>query len=200
MPTPVILHISDAWKDEMMGKVNRAFSRIARVGAFHVSIEVYDREHAFGTQGVVSANVPFRRPPRHVESVKLGVLQLSKKEVKAVLLQLKEEWPGTGYNVIHRNCCHFCEEVCRRFGVGPMPGRLTRLQRLCAAFDNSLPGGRRFPNSVQCLRSSEIGAASKKKLGTHHCNEADRRSPLNEKDVGSDAGNPNSKTLPTVSL
>jgi len=164
-----------------MSRVNRAFSRVARFGAFHVTIEVYYREYTFGTQGVASATAPYIRKSTHVESVHLGVLQQSKKEVITVMKQLQEEWPGAGYNVIHRNCCDFCEEVCRRFGVGPLPGRVTRLPRLCAAFDNSLPGGRRFPDSADSLGPSVAEVGNKKKLTTsQHSKKADGKAPFNE--------------------
>lgn len=29
---------------------------------------------------------------------------------------------GASYDLLHRNCCHFCVDLAARLGVGPVPG------------------------------------------------------------------------------
>merc|ERR1740121_67762 len=41
------------------------------------------------------------------------------------------------YDLLHRNCCHFCEELCLRLGFGPLPPWVTKL----AAAGASLAAG-----------------------------------------------------------
>ncbi len=48
-------------------------------------------------------------------------------QVKSVLLRLRGEWQGVTYDLLQRNCCHFCEALVAELGVGPLPGWLNRL-------------------------------------------------------------------------
>ena len=37
------------------------------------------------------------------------------------LARLVATWPGEAYALLQRNCCHFCDALCRSLGVGPIP-------------------------------------------------------------------------------
>ena len=37
------------------------------------------------------------------------------------LARLVATWPGDAYALLQRNCCHFCDALCRSLGVGPIP-------------------------------------------------------------------------------
>lgn len=47
-------------------------------------------------------------------------------QVARIIRRLKVEWPGRSYNLLNRNCCHFCEDICHQLGIGPVPGWLNR--------------------------------------------------------------------------
>jgi hypothetical protein len=47
-------------------------------------------------------------------------------QIQIVLESLKADWPGASYDLLTRNCCHFCEDMAARLGVGPVPGWLNR--------------------------------------------------------------------------
>lgn len=47
-------------------------------------------------------------------------------QVARIVRRLKVEWPGRSYNLLNRNCCHFCEDLCHQLGIGPVPGWLNR--------------------------------------------------------------------------
>lgn len=64
-------------------------------------------------------------PHKYRESVALGMTQMTKSEVMALLEELAREWPSAGYDLINRNCGHFSETLCRRLGVGAIPAWVT---------------------------------------------------------------------------
>ncbi len=43
-------------------------------------------------------------------------------QIKAILQRLKTDWPGLSYDLLSRNCCHFCEVLCQELEVKPVPG------------------------------------------------------------------------------
>ncbi|KAG2425943.1 hypothetical protein HXX76_013316 [Chlamydomonas incerta] len=60
------------------------------------------------------------------ETVELGVTEKSKQEIKEIMSRLKRAWAGISYDLLQRNCCHFCEELCAELGVPPPPAWLNR--------------------------------------------------------------------------
>merc|ERR1719270_2021785 len=51
----------------------------------------------------------------------MGLVSLSEDEVLAVIRLLEVKWPAAAYHMLKRNCCHFCESLCKVLGVGPVP-------------------------------------------------------------------------------
>merc|ERR1719384_2626645 len=52
----------------------------------------------------------------------------------ALLMQrLELRWQGKDYDVLKRNCCHFCQEMCALLGVHDMPLWVTNLAGAGAA-------------------------------------------------------------------
>lgn len=43
-------------------------------------------------------------------------------QIKEIVARLKRAWAGTSYDLLQRNCCHFCEQLCAELGVPPPPG------------------------------------------------------------------------------
>ena len=42
---------------------------------------------------------------------------------------MQPEWPGVGYDMLKRNCVHFCDELCARLHVAPLPRWINRFAR-----------------------------------------------------------------------
>ncbi|KAE8719722.1 putative receptor-like protein kinase [Hibiscus syriacus] len=43
-----------------------------------------------------------------------------------ILQELSREWPGSSYDLLSKNCNHFCDEFCERLGVQKLPGWVNR--------------------------------------------------------------------------
>lgn len=95
-------------------------------GIFHCGVQVLGQEWSFRGgrregSGVFSC-VPGTCAglvPR--ETVKLGAVMLPEGKVASILEQMKHQWPSRGYDMLRRNCSHFCDDFCQRLGVGTLP-------------------------------------------------------------------------------
>jgi len=99
------------------------------MGAFHAAVQVYNEEWSFYRTadplscGVCKSLRP-RQHPVHVyrQSVNLGQTSLKEWEVRFLIRnELATRWPGGSYQLLNRNCIHFCEELQLLLGVSPVP-------------------------------------------------------------------------------
>lgn len=129
-PTPVTLQIYDVSGNPAIKNVNQIF-RAMGTGAFHAAVEVYGQEWSFGytPDGCGIFNCPPRGCTAHSyrEPVPMAETNMSEREVQRLLMEMADEWPGKNYDLLHRNCCHFSDELCRRLGVGSVPAWVTNL-------------------------------------------------------------------------
>jgi hypothetical protein len=93
-------------------------------GIFHGGVEIFGDEWSFGycPSGTGVYRCAPRKNPMYAyrESVPLGVTSLSPARVKACVSALRATWMGTDYDVLGRNCNHFCEALCAALGCeGP---------------------------------------------------------------------------------
>lgn len=99
------------------------------IGAFHAAVEVYNEEWSFyrtpnPTSCGVCRSLRPRHHPVHVyrQSVDLGSTSLKDWEVRYLIRgKLASKWPGGGYDLLHKNCIHFCDELVLSLGVKPVP-------------------------------------------------------------------------------
>jgi len=77
--------------------------------------------------GIFSVSPRECAPHRYRESVAMGLTDMPKGEVEALLGQLAREWPSAGYDLVNRNCGHFAEALCQGLGVGSIPSWVTSL-------------------------------------------------------------------------
>ncbi|XP_044959447.1 uncharacterized protein LOC123410568 [Hordeum vulgare subsp. vulgare] len=115
-----VLHINRIFKDA-----------IGLGGIFHTAIQVYgDEEWSFGYcengSGVFSC--PPGKNPMYTfrESIVLGKTSCSLLMVNRIARDLSREWPGASYELLSRNCNHFCNEFCDKLGVPKLPGWVNR--------------------------------------------------------------------------
>mmetsp|Transcript_114172 Transcript_114172/g.368870 ORF Transcript_114172/g.368870 Transcript_114172/m.368870 type:complete len:254 (-) Transcript_114172:54-815(-) len=140
-PEPVILQIYDVSGNPAVQRVNKLF-RAVGTGAFHAGVEVYGREWSFGftEEGAGVFCCPPRGCGAHAyrEALAMGFTNLTEEEVDELIEQLKEEWPGMDYDLLHRNCCHFSSTLCQRLGVGPVPPWVTNLAAAGATLNKGI--------------------------------------------------------------
>lgn len=60
------------------------------------------------------------------ESLELGTTVLSEAQFRTVLKELQEEFQGSTYDLLTRNCCHFCQTLSDKLDCEPIPGVSSR--------------------------------------------------------------------------
>ncbi|PIA34261.1 hypothetical protein AQUCO_03800088v1 [Aquilegia coerulea] len=136
--TEVVLHIYDV-TNSGSDKTNNTIVQINKIfkdgiglgGIFHSAVQVYgDEEWSFGFcehgSGVFSC--PPSKNPMYTyrERMVLGKTNCSIFNVNQILRELSREWPGSSYDLLSKNCNHFCDEFCERLGVPKLPGWVNR--------------------------------------------------------------------------
>ncbi|KAG2434998.1 hypothetical protein HYH02_011996 [Chlamydomonas schloesseri] len=111
-------------------RLNSITRELAIGGVFHGAVEVDDVEWSFGYcesgTGVYCCRARQNTMYNFRETVELGVTEKSKQEIKEIMSRLKRAWAGISYDLLQRNCCHFCEQLCAELGVPPPPAWLNR--------------------------------------------------------------------------
>ncbi|CAJ1381585.1 unnamed protein product [Effrenium voratum] len=132
----VWLHVYDLTDNFHVPVLNSAL-RTAHCGLFHAGVEVFGREFSFGagrSSGVYSCAPKGHTGHPYRESLLLGFTTMSKQEVKQLLREMKQEWRGSSYRLLSRNCVHFCSALGLRLGVVEVPswvfGMADRAQQL----------------------------------------------------------------------
>lgn len=95
---------------------------------YSLSLQVYgDEEWSFGfcEQGTGVFSCPPTKNPMYTfrESIILGKTSFPNSKVNQIVRELSREWPGHSYDLLSKNCNHFCDELCERLGVPKLPGK-----------------------------------------------------------------------------
>ncbi|XP_065029833.1 uncharacterized protein LOC135652661 isoform X1 [Musa acuminata AAA Group] len=134
----VVLHVYDVTNsgsektNNTILQINRIFKdRIGLGGIFHSAIQVFgDEEWSFGfcEQGSGVFSCPPGGNPMYTyrERIVLGETNCSIFKVNQVLRELGQAWPGHSYDLLSKNCNHFCDSFCERLGVPKIPGWVNR--------------------------------------------------------------------------
>ncbi|KAI3800189.1 hypothetical protein L1987_35499 [Smallanthus sonchifolius] len=136
--TEVTLHVYDITNtgsdntNNTIVQINRIFKDGVGIGGiFHSAVQVYgEDEWSFGfcEQGSGVFSCPAKKNPMYTyrECIVLGKTSLSKSKVNQILRELSREWPGNCYDLLSKNCNHFCNDFCERLGVSKLPGWVNR--------------------------------------------------------------------------
>lgn len=129
MPSPVTLHIYDL--HERIRGANAVMKKVG-TGLYHGAVEVYGVEWSFGQEGdddgpsgIFSCEPRGNGAHAYQKSIDMGQTELSQSEVATLLGELRPQWISAEYSLLHRNCCTFSNEFCKRLGVGPAPAWLS---------------------------------------------------------------------------
>jgi len=136
--TEVRLHIYDVTNSDS-DKTNNTIVQINKIfkdgiglgGIFHSAVQVYgEEEWSFGycEQGTGVFSCPPGKNPMYTyrECIILGRTDFSIFKVNQILRELSREWPGHSYDLLSKNCNHFCDEFCEKLGVSKLPGWVNR--------------------------------------------------------------------------
>ncbi|BAU02268.1 deSI-like protein At4g17486 [Vigna umbellata] len=136
--TDVVLHIYDVTNsgsektNNTIVQINKIFKDgIGLGGIFHSAVQVFgEDEWSFGfcDQGTGVFSCPSGKNPMYTfrESIVLGKTNFSIFKVNQILRELSREWPGSSYDLLAKNCNHFCDEFCERLDVPKLPGWVNR--------------------------------------------------------------------------
>ncbi|KAL9660599.1 hypothetical protein QQ045_025416 [Rhodiola kirilowii] len=117
------------------------------LGIYHSGVQaVHGVEYAFGAHENSSTGV-FEVEPKHCpgfmfrKSILIGRTDMGSKDVRNLMEKISQEYAGNTYNLITRNCNHFCNDVCIRLTGKPIPRWVNRLARLGLFCNCVLPAG-----------------------------------------------------------
>lgn len=92
-------------------------------------------EYAFGAHEYPTTGI-FEGEPKQCDgytfrkTILIGKTDMGPGQVRAVMEELAEEYRGNTYNLIKKNCNHFCNDACIRLTGNPIPSWVNRLARI----------------------------------------------------------------------
>ena len=108
-----------------LASLNRTLMRSWDVGLFHAGVEVAGVEYSYGFceegTGVFACEPRDACGAKFRQAIPMGRAPSDARVIERRLARLVATWPGDAYALLQRNCCHFCDALCRSLGVGPIP-------------------------------------------------------------------------------
>ncbi|KVH98061.1 deSI-like protein At4g17486 [Cynara cardunculus var. scolymus] len=139
------------------------------LGVYHSGVQVHGVEYAFGSHEQATTGI-FEGEPRQCEGftfrkqILIGWTEMSLREVRGFMEELAQDYKGISYNLITRNCNHFCNDVCLRLTGTPIPSWINRLARIGLLCNCIVPAS---------INTTRVGIEDNKV-----CNEAENKSKL----------------------
>ncbi|XP_031105873.1 deSI-like protein At4g17486 [Ipomoea triloba] len=105
------------------------------LGVYHSGVQVHGVEYAFGAHEYPTTGI-FEGEPKQCEgftfrkSILIGWSEMAAGEVRRVMEELSQKYRGNAYNLITKNCNHFCNDACIRLTGNPIPRWVNRLARI----------------------------------------------------------------------
>lgn len=136
----VFVNVYNLGSDDL-GQMINSFSTINDSvmvgGVFHAGIEIYGFEWSFGRTlegtGVWRTLPRMENGHRYRGTMPLGATKLSIDQVLELMQRLGDEWPGSDYDLLRRNCLSFCNALCTELGVRHIPRWIDRAPRTASA-------------------------------------------------------------------
>lgn len=105
------------------------------LGVYHSGVQVHGVEYAFGAHEYPTTGI-FEAEPKQCEgftfrkSILIGWTEMTAGLVRRVMEELSEKYKGNAYNLITKNCNHFCNDACIKLTGNPIPSWVNRLARI----------------------------------------------------------------------
>ncbi|KAK1407107.1 hypothetical protein QVD17_38718 [Tagetes erecta] len=121
------------------------------IGVFHSGVQVHGVEYAYGSHEHSSTGI-FESEPKRCDGfafrkqILIGFTEKNRREVRRVMEDLADDYKGILYNLITKNCNHFCNDACVRLTGNTIPrwiNRLARIGSLCNCI---------IPSSISSIR------------------------------------------------
>ncbi|KAG4114006.1 hypothetical protein ERO13_D12G018600v2 [Gossypium hirsutum] len=116
----------------------------AGLGIFHTGVEVQGVEYAFGAHDYPTSGV-FEVEPRQCpgfkfrKSIFMGTTCLDPVQLREFVEHQSASYNGDSYNLIYKNCNHFCEDICYKLTGNHIPKWVNRLARIGSLCNCILP-------------------------------------------------------------
>lgn len=142
------------------------------LGIYHSGVQVHGVEYAFGAHENSTTGI-FEVEPKQCpgftfrKSILIGGTDLGPTDVRAFMEKLSEEYAGNTYNLITKNCNHFCNDVCTKLTGKPIPRWVNRLARLGFFCNCVLPAGLQEKKVRQIKSKDKVHDGEKRKLRSH---------------------------------
>lgn len=104
-----------------------------------IRISVHGVEYAFGAHEYPTTGI-FEGEPKQCDgftfrkTILIGKTDMGAAEVRTVMEELAEVYRGNAYNLITKNCNHFCNDACIKLTGNPIPSWVNRLARIGKSF------------------------------------------------------------------
>ncbi|KAK9281089.1 hypothetical protein L1049_003982 [Liquidambar formosana] len=105
------------------------------LGVYHSGVQVHGVEYAFGAHEYPTTGI-FEGEPKQCDgftfrkTILIGRTEMGQAEVRAVMEGMSDVYRGNAYNLITKNCNHFCNDACIRLTGNPIPSWVNRLARI----------------------------------------------------------------------
>ncbi|KAL0441685.1 UNVERIFIED_CONTAM: DeSI-like protein [Sesamum radiatum] len=105
------------------------------LGVYHSGVQVHGVEYAFGAHEHPTTGI-FEGEPKQCDgftfrkSILIGWTDMTPGEVRGMMEELAEKYRGDAYNLITKNCNHFCDDACIKLTGNPIPSWVNRLARI----------------------------------------------------------------------
>mmetsp|Transcript_10561 Transcript_10561/g.20334 ORF Transcript_10561/g.20334 Transcript_10561/m.20334 type:complete len:189 (+) Transcript_10561:2950-3516(+) len=124
------------------------YSAWAGIGAFHSGLEVDGAEYSFGAiidggSGVYSIVPKTEHGLILRETILLGIIHCSRRELQRVIADISAEFEASEYDILRRNCNDFCNALCLRLLGKSIPGYINRAAKVGKCFSCLLPASLR---------------------------------------------------------
>lgn len=135
---PTLYIPTKAAKDEVkvfvnvydLNPVNRFLSRLG-VGLYHSGVEIDGSEYSFASKGKGIFKIAPRKAKgvRFREQIEIGTLERGReeRELQNALDTLHDDFQPDNYDLVTRNCNHFCNELVIQLVGKPLPSHVNRM-------------------------------------------------------------------------
>ncbi|KAK9069823.1 hypothetical protein SSX86_010219 [Deinandra increscens subsp. villosa] len=105
------------------------------LGVYHSGVQVHGVEYAFGSHEQSTSGICEGEPKRcegftYRKQILIGWTEMNLTEIRKFMRELARDYKGNSYELITRNCNHFCNDACIRLTGNPIPSWINRLARI----------------------------------------------------------------------
>ncbi|PWA44934.1 hypothetical protein CTI12_AA521950 [Artemisia annua] len=105
------------------------------LGVYHSGVQVHGVEYAFGSHEQATTGI-FEGEPKQCEGftfrkrILIGWTDMNLTQVRKLMQELAKDYKGTSYNLITKNCNHFCNDLCIKLTGSSIPSWVNRLAKI----------------------------------------------------------------------